>query len=142
VQSAPSTCERPTCSIRCHKDLCEKEDCPKCETVCAPAQCHTTCSAPEPKCSPVCEELECNNKCIKPTNCAKPKCELQCEKSACEEKAAACCPCSQSNVQLAISQATSACAKPACSNTPSFLEVFHSMAHKAQTEEECCPCNN
>jgi hypothetical protein len=135
-------CEKPVCTIRCPKDQCEKEGCPKCESVCKPAHCHTTCEAPEPKCAPVCEELTCNQKCAKPTNCAKPKCELQCEKAACEEPQ--CCPCSTGAVQVAIAQANTACgAKPTCSNTPSFLEVMHTIQHSAQNgaEAECCPCH-
>jgi hypothetical protein len=135
-------CERPTCSIRCPKDFCEKQDCPQCETVCAPAQCHTTCTAPEPKCSPVCEELECNNKCAKPTNCARPKCELQCERPACEEPDftnGGCCGCNTFNTQYAITNAIGGCGL----NCPSFLEVFHSIKHKEQESgtAQCCPCN-
>jgi hypothetical protein len=136
-------CEKPVCTIRCPKDTCEKEGCPKCESVCKPARCHTTCEAPEPKCAPVCEELTCFQKCIKPTNCAKPKCELQCEKAACEEPQ--CCPCQNTNVQLAITQATNACGSPCAANpttVPTFLEVFHSLQHKEQAsgEAQCCPC--
>merc|ERR1719146_373735 len=52
--------------------MCEKEGCPKCETVCSPAKCHTKCVAPEPKCNPVCEETKCDWKCKKPTTCPKP----------------------------------------------------------------------
>jgi len=136
-------CERPVCSIRCPKDYCEKDTCPPCETVCHPAQCHTTCGAPQPNCSPVCEELDCKNKCVKPTNCAKPKCELQCERPACEEPQ--CCPCSGQAVQVAISSAS--CSASPCfkeeSLKPSFLEVFHTIMHKEQEQgqEQCCPCH-
>jgi hypothetical protein len=82
-------CEKPVCSVRCPKNMCERESCPKCETVCQPAQCHTTCVAPEPVCSPVCEETKCDWKCKKPERCPRPKCQLQCQKSACEAAAAA-----------------------------------------------------
>ena len=129
-------CEKPTCSIRCPKEDCQKESCPHCETVCAPAQCHTTCTAPEPKCSPVCEELECTNKCAKPTNCAKPKCELQCEKAACEEKQATCCECNAATTQHAVNQAGKA-----NGTAPSFVEVLDTMFFKHQQgETSCCPC--
>lgn len=77
-------CEEPQCSIRCPKDMCLKENCPKCEIVCSPADCHTTCVAPTAECAPMCEEPECNWSCAKPTVCPRPKCELMCEKPACD----------------------------------------------------------
>ena len=120
-------------------------DCPKCESVCKPAQCHTTCVAPQPKCAPVCEALDCNNKCVKPTNCAKPKCELQCEKPACAlpDPTLQCCPCStQANAQLATALAGT-CTATVTVGCPSFVETMHTLWHKAQNgvEEQCCPCH-
>ncbi len=59
-------CKHPVCSVECQGDTdCEEENpalCgnpPSCATVCEPADCSTTCVAPEPKCSPVCEEAQC-----------------------------------------------------------------------------------
>jgi len=100
--------------------------CPKCETVCAPARCHTTCEAPKADCSPLCEETSCRWDCKKPTVCPRPKCELQCDKPVCELKQRrrngragkpsrkpsidfpACCDCKPSNVASAMLLATEA----------------------------------
>jgi len=142
-------CEKPVCTIRCPKDQCEKEGCPKCESVCKPAQCHTSCAAPEPKCSPVCEELSCNNKCARPTNCAKPKCELQCEKAACEEPAAACNPaittCSVVSLSSALSSSAGAPNGPCCPCTGMNLQVgmnnadFHADASRVTIPKRLKP---
>lgn len=137
-------CERPVCSVRCPKDMCEKESCPKCETVCSPAQCHTTCQAPEPVCSPVCEETRCDWKCRKPENCPKPKCQLQCQKPACESPttgaAGSCCSCAnQNNAMAAMNRANLLEVEGEKMN---FLEVMSTMLHREQqgSETMCCPC--
>jgi len=64
-------CDKPKCNVRCPKDMCEKKDCPKCETVCSPANCRTSCVAPEPVCTPMCEETKCDWKCKKRRTCAR-----------------------------------------------------------------------
>jgi hypothetical protein len=51
------------------QDMCEKDNCPKCETVCQPAECHTKCVAPEPTCAPECEDVKCNWKVRSATPC-------------------------------------------------------------------------
>merc|ERR1711916_77400 len=131
-------CQKPVCTIRCPKHTCEKDSCPKCQSVCKPAQCHTTCKAPKPKCAPVCEALNCKNKCVKPTNCAKPKCELQCEKPACEHKESKCCPCSNvAHARTAVVSASGSCG----SKCPSFLETYHTFhLRRQQGKSNCCPC--
>jgi len=144
-------CEQPECSVRCPAGAmaCGKPftvaatggnhlegaltaeaaaGCPKCETVCAPARCHTTCEAPKADCSPVCEETSCRWDCKKPTVCPRPKCELQCDKPVCELKHRrsgsrggkakrassaskefpACCDCKPGNVASAMLLATEA----------------------------------
>lgn len=142
-------CAKPKCSVRCPKDMCELESCPKCETICAPAECHTTCKAPEPVCSPVCEDTKCEWKCKKPTTCPKPKCELQCEKPTCEaqtpEAAPAeptCCGCTAApNAAAAVELANKV--KVTKNVVPSFLEVMHGVRHQRQQGEQmCCPCAN
>jgi len=146
-------CERPECSVRCPKDMCEKESCPQCETVCAPAACHTQCISPAPVCSPMCEEVNCNWKCAKPTLCPKPKCELACEKPACEDQegdgtepplggsAGPCCPCAAEFLQLAYNNAVNG-ALIEKDMIPSLVEVQHTMkfAEQESGKEACCPC--
>ena len=133
-------CEKPRCSVRCPKNLCEKKDCPKCETVCAPAKCKTQCIAPKPKCTPLCEETKCDWKCKKPTTCPKPKCQLACEKPACEFKKQKCCKCKGKALISAVSSANANSAAPA-DQTPSFLELSHTMFANAQAGVKgCCPC--
>jgi len=135
-------CERPSCTVRCPKDMCEKEGCPQCETVCAPAKCHTECVAPEPSCNPLCEETKCDWKCRKPTSCQKPKCDLQCERPACEsgtQPAPVCCPCDQTNARFAVTGASHTPTDE--SMLPSFLEVVHSFKLQASSGgQPCCPC--
>jgi hypothetical protein len=141
-------CEQPECSVRCpHGAMAcgqpfkvagtgnlegaltaeAAAGCPKCETVCAPARCHTTCEAPKADCSPVCEETSCRWDCKKPTVCPRPKCELQCDKPVCELKHRrsrrggkakrasssakefpSCCDCKPGNVASAMLLATEA----------------------------------
>jgi len=138
-------CEKPICSVRCPKDMCEKDSCPQCETVCAPAQCHTKCVAPDPVCTPLCEKTACEWKCKKPSMCPKPKCELQCEKPACEVKQHCPCQCNnQANVRSAMSRASHHSHHSSMIETsmvPSFLEVMASMLHTHQQgKSTCCPC--
>merc|ERR1712167_496139 len=122
-------CERPVCSVRCPKDMCEKEGCPKCETVCSPAKCHTKCVAPEPKCNPVCEETKCDWKCKKPTTCPKPKCELQCEKPQCETTPK-CCECTQAAGAAAAAASASSFLETASDSLPTFLELMDNLRHQ------------
>jgi len=159
-------CDKPQCNIRCPKDVCESDDCPKCETVCAPAKCRTACTAPNAVCTPMCEETKCDWKCKKPTLCPRPKCELVCEKPACaaerhhhrrhhSKRAMAmhalhqflnstrpfgCCPCNAANVQASMIQAGEAVEG---SETMSFLEVMHTIKHRSQEqgEQQCCACS-
>jgi len=146
-------CERPQCSVRCPKDMCEKNDCPQCETVCSPAQCRTTCVAPKPRCLPLCEETKCDWKCKKPTLCPKPKCELLCEKPACEAQdpvapqqggSGHCCQCNEQNLQAAIELADKKTSKTTEEDMhPSFMEIMHTTKFKkAEGEEMCCPCGS
>jgi len=138
-------CDKPQCNVRCPKDLCESTDCPKCETVCAPAKCRTACTAPTATCTPMCEETKCDWKCKKPTLCPRPKCELVCEKPACAYVRPAkpapsnntCCQCSAANVKASMIQAGEH------ASAMSFLEVMHSMKHKAQESgaPSCCGCD-
>jgi len=144
-------CDKPQCNVRCPKDLCEAADCPKCETVCAPAKCRTACTAPKPVCTPMCEETKCDWKCKKPTLCPRPKCELVCEKPACAagarkgKKAAAkgqkagCCACNASNIKASMIQA----GETVTGEAMSFLEVMHHMKHQSQItgEPACCGCD-
>eukprot|EP00466_Bigelowiella_natans_P002969 jgi/Bigna1/130968/aug1.13_g5676 len=134
-------CERPICSVRCPKDMCEEEGCPKCETVCSPAKCHTKCVAPEPKCNPVCEETQCDWKCRKPTTCPKPKCELQCEKPECATTPK-CCECSAAgNAAAAVVAAGTPSGDGSQMPLPSFLEVLNTIRHnKKNGDSMCCPC--
>jgi len=150
-------CDKPQCNVRCPKDLCESDDCPKCETVCAPAKCRTACTAPNAVCTPMCEETKCDWKCKKPTLCPRPKCELVCEKPACESvhhnrfnrerdfprrlgwnANTNCCACNAQNVRFSMIQAGEAEGE-----APSFLEIMHSMKHQSQIEGEpaCCGCD-
>ena len=136
-------CERPICSVRCPKDMCEMEGCAKCETVCSPAKCHTKCVAPEPRCNPVCEETKCDWKCKKPTTCPKPKCELQCERPECATTPK-CCECSAA-VNAAAAVVRAGPAPPAggsgSAELPSFLEVLDTIRHrKINGDHMCCPC--
>jgi len=138
-------CDKPQCNVRCPKDLCESNDCPKCETVCAPAKCRTACTAPNAVCTPMCEETKCDWKCKKPTLCPRPKCELVCEKPACAYQKPAklnitsspCCQCNAANVKASLIQAGEAEGEAL-----SFLEAMSHMKHVAQEtgEAQCCPC--
>jgi len=143
-------CDKPQCNVRCPKDICEAKDCPKCETVCAPAKCRTACVAPNAVCTPMCEETKCDWKCKKPTLCPRPKCELVCEKPACAYKKPKkerknrrhpCCECNQKNVKASMIQAGEAVSDEM---TPSFLEVMHHMKHVSQAtgEPACCGCSS
>jgi len=143
-------CDKPQCNVRCPKDICEAKDCPKCETVCAPAKCRTACVAPNAVCTPMCEETKCDWKRKKPTLCPRPKCELVCEKPACAYKKPKrnhrknrrhpCCECNQKNVKASMIQAGEAVSDEM---TPSFLEVMHHMKHVSQAtgEPACCGCS-
>jgi len=138
-------CEQPECSVRCPKDMCEKEDCPKCETVCAPAECRTTCIAPEANCAPLCEETQCNWACAKPSTCPRPKCELQCEKPKCDladEKTAACCPCNGNNLPTAMGAATKLLEESSSTETMSLMEVMSTLREREHRGDQpmCCPC--
>jgi hypothetical protein len=136
-------CDKPVCTIRCPKTCVNGTNCPKCVHACEPAKCHTTCKAPTPQCAPVCEELNCRHRCIKP-ECARPKCSLKCEQSKCLPQNKACCPCSASNVQHAMKQATQNCGAAGCTGTtPSFIETMHNIMHQERISSEttCCPCN-
>jgi len=143
-------CDKPQCNVRCPKDMCEKNDCPKCETVCAPANCRTSCIAPEPVCTPMCEETKCDWKCKKPTTCPKPKCELQCDKPACEAKKPApparrtCCSCiAAANVKASLLQANEHAEAHGidAANGMSFIEaVAHFKAREQEGAEDCCNC--
>jgi len=147
-------CERPACTVRCPKDMCEKNDCPQCETVCSPAKCHSECIAPEPICSPLCEETKCDWKCKKPTLCPKPKCELQCERPACDanppisavlaaNNAAKCCACTAQNIGAAVNSADMLSRLADASMRPTFVELVHTMKLKETTgETTCCPCTS
>jgi len=139
-------CDKPQCNVRCPKDLCEKADCPKCETVCAPAVCRTSCVAPNAVCTPMCEETKCDWKCKKPTLCPRPKCELVCEQSSCPSVPRAplnttmpgCCACNQVNLQAALLQAGEV-SHP--NVAPTFLELTHEVKFQAQNgQQACCPC--
>jgi len=135
-------CDKPQCNVRCPKDMCEKQDCPKCETVCAPAKCRTACTAPNAVCTPMCEDTKCEWKCKKPTLCPRPKCELVCEKPACAHQkpnktvTRTCCSCTQTNVQATLLQVGEAEGEQ-----PSFLELVHSFKFQEQQgQEPCCAC--
>lgn len=68
------------CEVQCPEDVCEKEDCPQCETVCKPPQCGVTVpSIPSAKCEVKCEDVECEWSCHKPSDCPRPDCKLKCE---------------------------------------------------------------
>jgi len=145
-------CDKPQCNVRCPKDMCEKNDCPKCETVCSPANCRTSCIAPEPVCTPMCEETKCDWKCKKPTTCPKPKCELQCDKPACEAKPPApapkpkrtCCACNNAkNVGASMIEANAHAEANGVNidNAMTFLEtVSHLKAQADSGAEGCCVC--
>jgi len=154
-------CDKPKCNVRCPKDMCEKHDCPKCETVCSPANCRTSCIAPEPVCTPMCEETKCDWKCKKPNLCPRPKCELVCDKPACEAKKPPkpkkrrCCNCDAANVAASIEKAnaklvetaaktTAAATTPDSKAMPTFMEVFHTIKfnEKATGVDSCCACAN
>jgi len=119
--------------------MCEKDSCPKCETVCAPAQCHTTCIAPKAQCAPLCEETSCSWSCAKPTTCPRPKCELQCSKPACDVKdKQRCCKCDGKGSRFAQEHAEG---NVEADMQPSFAEIVANFQHQAQNGvEECCPC--
>lgn len=84
---APPVCQfnqtcpySPSCSVRCPADQCENDQCPACETLCAPP--------PALECGEIeCEAVECAWQCNKPIYCPYPRCELQCEHPACEYSA-------------------------------------------------------
>lgn len=143
-------CDKPQCNIRCPKELCESNDCPKCETVCAPAKCRTACSAPKASCTPMCEETKCDWKCKKPTLCPRPKCELVCEKPACAYVKPArpafnatnsCCACNNANVKASMIQAHEQVSGDLAGEPMSFLEVVANFKHREQQGlENCCPC--
>jgi len=131
--------------------MCEKDNCPKCETVCSPANCRTSCVAPDPVCTPMCEETKCDWKCKKPSTCPKPKCELQCERPACEAPPpaptpvaslpAGCCACNQANVQASITAATTGASLIEQEALPSLLEVMNSIKFQEKNgEQKCCAC--
>jgi len=142
-------CDKPKCNVRCPKKMCESKDCPKCETVCSPANCRTSCIAPEPVCTPMCEETKCDWKCKKPTTCPRPKCELQCDKPACEAKApvkakrrSGCCKCNDANIKASVAAAgTTGFSETEGHVLPTFLEVYHSIKHSEKNgAESCCQC--
>ena len=144
-------CDKPQCNVRCPKDLCESNDCPKCETVCAPAKCRTACTAPNAVCTPMCEETKCDWKCKKPTLCPRPKCELVCEKPACAYKKpepaapavnASCCACTQANIKASMIQASEQTQDLNAEDMPSFLELTHHFKFQAQEQgaPACCAC--
>jgi len=136
-------CEKPACNVRCPKDMCEKAACPKCETVCAPAECRTTCVPPEPVCTPMCEETRCDWKCRKPTLCPKPKCELVCEKAAClAHSHKKCCSCNEANLAASVQAANAAVPHALVeTETPTFMEVMHTVKfHEKQGRPQCCLC--
>jgi len=144
-------CDKPQCNVRCPKDLCESNDCPKCETVCAPAKCRTACSAPNAVCTPMCEETKCDWKCKKPTLCPRPKCELVCEKPACAyvkpkpqqpgNNTHGCCRCNNANIKASMIQAHEAVSQPLQGEPMSFLELVAHFKHQAQEGgDNCCAC--
>jgi len=131
--------------------MCEAKDCPKCETVCSPANCRTSCIAPEPVCTPMCEQTKCDWKCKKPTTCPRPKCELQCDKPACEakkpeflrhERREGCCRCSHKNIRHSLVEAGSKGFDESAGHVlPSFMEVYHTIKfHEKNGAEGCCAC--
>jgi len=144
-------CDKPQCNVRCPKDLCESNDCPKCETVCAPAKCRTACSAPNAVCTPMCEETKCDWKCKKPTLCPRPKCELVCEKPACAyvkpkrqqpgNNTHGCCRCNNANIKASMIQAHEAVSQPLQGEPMSFLELVAHFKHQTQEGgDNCCAC--
>lgn len=142
-------CNRPVCDVRCPKDMCEDDDCPKCETVCHPANCYTSCTAPEPTCGPVCKETQCSWSCKKPTLCPKPKCELVCDKTECEyeepeEESEDCCECTvEVHASAAVELANSVSKVDAHHELPSMLEVMNGFRHaKESNAKKCCPCGD
>jgi hypothetical protein len=76
-----SACRKPHCWVRCPADQCESDQCPACETICAPLDCRRN---PEAVCEALCEATQCSWWCEKPDDCPKPRCELECERPACE----------------------------------------------------------
>ena len=147
-----SHCKKPFCAIRCPKAMCEKNSCPKCETICNPAQCHTTCDTPPPQCAVVCEKTKCDWKCRKPDNCPKKKCKIKCEKPECEkekekkEDGESCCNCKkEAALQAAMRRANQDLDhedKGILYPFPSFLESMSEMHLREQSglESMCCPC--
>jgi len=165
-----ANCDKPKCNVRCPKDLCSKEDCPKCETVCSPAVCRTACIAPEPKCTPLCQETKCDWKCKKPSLCPRPKCELVCDKASCASKDTPtpppatssplppptgeqppavprfaqikCCPCNEQNLAASIQSANAANQQDSSAESkPSFMELMHTIKfHEQNGNEGCCKC--
>jgi len=151
-------CEEPECTVRCPKDSCERDDCPKCETVCAPPQCKTICTPPEPSCSPMCAQTVCKLSCAKPAVCPRPKCELVCEKANCtvgqlpwtDNADANCCQCTQQTLAIAMIAANEhrvksvrATVEPKQHAFPSLIELMHETHHSRTMgkSEMCCPCN-
>merc|ERR1712086_683516 len=142
-------CDDPVCPVRCPKEMCEMDDCPACETVCRPAVCRTTRTAPEPNCAPLCEKTKCAWKCKTPTLCPKPKCQLTCEQPGCSEEKefgppggnSPCCPCNAGNTAFAVQHAEIHARKNGISGPKaSFLEVMHGFSHQAQQgKAPCCP---
>jgi len=140
-------CDKPHCNVRSPKALCEKADCPACDTVCAPAVCRTSCVAPNAVCTPMCEETKCDWKCKKPTLCPRPKCELVCEQSSCpstprtQNITLGCCACHAFNLQAALVQAGEVTHPTGVA--PSFLELTHEIKFQQQNgQTPCCPCAN
>lgn len=141
------SCKKPVCNVRCPKDLCEKADCPQCETVCQTADCKAICQPPEPKCEPICKDTKCDWQCEKPSVCAKPKCQLTCEpvKCAAKKPKEGCCKCDPENVKKAVAQADAKSGgegDTSLAERMSMMEVMHTIKHRLnQGEEEmCCPC--
>ncbi len=135
-------CEKPLCSVRCPKQMCERKSCPPCETICAPAQCHTTCDPPKPVCRPVCQDTMCKWKCRRPSTCPKRTCELKCKQVHCPdlEKKKQCCNCDNREAVLEAMQRAGVGKKKGV--LPTFLETMSTMLHEHQQgRDSCCPCN-
>jgi len=77
----PAACAPPACATRCPPDASGfAEECPRCETVCEPADCP---AGAVTTCAPLCEATACAWRCRPPLDCPPPACVLQCEAPAC-----------------------------------------------------------
>jgi len=75
---APPECGAPQCEVRCPPDQAEADNCPACETVCAPLP--DACA-----CAIACAPTACQWRCAAPQlTCRRPLCQLVCERPACE----------------------------------------------------------